>query len=149
MQPGRQFDPRRGGHGPSRVFALAALLCVAGCATTATPDASRPDAPVADAADTASCPTDRVALHPDYCELPAEVRAFMDDRDLCDNFRGEPWPEGDTGADKDRRRHLVEAVRTHCAGTDRRLEALLARYPDDGPVRRALLGYERSIETLR
>jgi hypothetical protein len=129
---------------------VAAALGLAGCATTPAPGTTPTHAPSARAgvAVAAPCPADRVALHPDYCGLPSDVRAFMDDRDACDHFRGEPWPEGDTGADRERRRELVEAMRTNCAGTDRRLEALLSRYPHDGAVRRTLLGYERNIEAL-
>lgn len=72
--------------------------------------------------------------------LPADVRAFIEDRDLCDHFRSEPWPEGDSAQDRARRRELVEGVRTACAGTDRRLTDLRRRYAGDATVIRALAG---------
>ncbi|QSX78004.1 hypothetical protein [Agrilutibacter solisilvae] len=70
----------------------------------------------------------------------------MDDRDGCDHFRGEPSPEGNTADDRERRQQLVDAVRRLCAGTDRRLEALLELHRDNADAMRVLATYERNIE---
>jgi hypothetical protein len=79
------------------------------------------------------------------CELPADVRAFVEDRELCDHLRGEPWPEGDTDADRMRRRELVEGVRMACAGTDRRLAELKARYAADARIATLLGRFDPAV----
>ena len=81
----------------------------------------------------------------DYCRYPADVRAYLEDRDLCDHFRGEPWPEGDTEADFARRRELLEGMRTSCAGMDQRLAGLRTRYRDDAAVMQVLAEFEDRI----
>lgn len=124
--------------------ALAAAL--AGCASA--PVATRndvADVPPATAATPCIAATRPVA-RPDLCGHPADVRAFIEDRDACDHFRSEPWPEGDTDEDRQRRRQLVEGVRTSCAGTDRRLAELKRRYAGDARIRALLAGFEDRIE---
>lgn len=87
-------------------------------------------------------PTDR----PNWCDYPHEVRAFIDQRDSCDHFRGEPWPEGDSTHERERRRELKSAMKTACTGTDARLLALRAKYRDDASIAAALAAYENDIE---
>lgn len=87
-------------------------------------------------------PTDR----PNWCDYPHEVRAFIDQRDSCDHFRGEPWPEGDSPNGLERRRELTSAMKTACTGTDARLLALRAKYRDDANIVAALATYENDIE---
>lgn len=67
----------------------------------------------------------------------------------CDHFRGEPWPESESSADRARRRQLIDGIRTSCAGTDRELADLLARHRDDATIMRLLSGFERDIENDR
>lgn len=80
------------------------------------------------------------------CREPADVRAFIDDRVLCDHFRSEPWPEEDDDASRERRRQLVEGARRACEGTDARLAALKARYATDPAVLQVLSGFEDHVE---
>lgn len=87
-------------------------------------------------------PVDR----PDWCDYPHEVRAFIDQRDGCDHFRGEPWPEGDSSAERERRQELKAAMKAACTGTDARLRMLRAKYGDDANVVAALAAYEDDIE---
>ena len=128
------------GGGIGHAILLAGVLAVAACAGT------RERSGPADAG-VACAPPAAVTHHEEYCGFPADFRAFVDDRDLCDHFRGEPWPEGDTAEDRARRQEIVEGVRTACAGTDRRLDALKRRYRDDPAIMRALSGYETGIES--
>lgn len=73
--------------------------------------------------------------------FPAEVTAFMVDRDGCDHFRGEePF-------DAERRAYLNESIRELCSGTDARLARLRQRYAADPDVIAALAPYESQIET--
>ena len=59
--------------------------------------------------------------------MPAEVDAFIAQRDLCDHFRSEPF-EG-AGAEAIARRDFIrDNIDRHCTGTDRRLSALKRRY---------------------
>lgn len=83
---------------------------------------------------------------PNWCDYPHEVRAFIEQRDRCDHFRGEPWPEGDSPYDLERRRELTSAMKTACTGTDARLLALRAKYRDDADIVAALATYENDIE---
>jgi hypothetical protein len=116
-------------------LAAVCALLLAGCAT----DPGRAPKPPSPAVATACTPAGAPSARTDLCDYPADVRAFIEDRDLCDHFRGEPWPTGDSEPDRARRRELVEGVRTACAGTDARLAALKERYVNDGRIS-ALLG---------
>jgi len=111
----------------TRLAFAAALLALAGCAGRPL----EPTTPPTPAATTVDC-ADAT------CGLPADVRAWLVDRDECDHFRGEPWPEGDTDADRARRRQLVDGIRTACAGVDARLDDLRSHYRDDLAVLTAL-----------
>jgi len=123
-----------------RAILLAGVLAVAACAV------SRERTGPADAG--AACtPPGAGTGNEGYCGFPAGIRAFLDDRGLCDHFRGEPWPEGDSAEDRARRQEIVEGVRTACARTDRRLDALKHRYGNDPAVMRVLSGYETGIES--
>lgn len=117
-----------------RVIAPAVMLAAAGCASS--------PAPVAASRPACTAP----ATRPEFCTLPADVRAFVEDRDLCEHFLGEPWPEGDSPEERQRRRELVDGVRVNCAGTDRRLAELRQRHANEEGVMAALAGYEARIE---
>ncbi|GAB2514441.1 hypothetical protein [Lysobacter humi (ex Lee et al. 2017)] len=125
---------------------LALAVALAGCASAPAGDrVSSAGTPVVAAP--GSCVPPRLSTAgADLCAYPADVRAFVEDRDACDHFRGEPWPETDSDADRARRRALVEGVRTACAGTDRRLADLRARYRDDARVIALLAPFEERIE---
>lgn len=86
------------------------------------------------------------ALSPGDCALPADVRVFLQDRALCDHFRGEPWPSSDSAADRERRRAIMDGLRSHCAGTDSRLAALRGLHAADARVAARLAGFESRIE---
>lgn len=74
--------------------------------------------------------------------FPAEVTAFMVDRDGCDHFRGEePY-------DAERRAYLEASIRELCIGTDARLARLRQRYASDPDVMAALAQYEDRIEAV-
>lgn len=91
-----------------------------------------------------------------YCSYPADVRAFVDDRDACDHWRGEPWAtdeeirgESDPAqreALAQRRKDVIDAMNASCAGTDKRLEALKAAYASDPKILQLLDEYETGIE---
>lgn len=89
---------------------------------------------------------DAPADQPNWCDYPHEIRAFIDQRDSCDHFRGEPWPEGDSTHERERRRKLASAMKTACAGTDARLLALREKYRNDESVVAALATYDNDIE---
>lgn len=73
--------------------------------------------------------------------FPAEVTAFMVDRDGCDHFRGEePY-------DAERAAYLEQSVRELCKGSDEKLIQLRRRYAAEPDVVVALSHYEDRIET--
>lgn len=72
--------------------------------------------------------------------FPAEVTAFMVDRDRCDHFRGEE------AYDAERRAFLDASIGQLCVGTDTRLAALRARHATEPTVIAALESYDDRIE---
>ncbi len=125
-----------------RLIAALLLACAAaGCAgVPAQREASAP----APATPSLACAA-LDATSPDGCALPADVRAFVEDRALCDHFRGEPWPESDSEEDRRRRRELVDGVRMHCAGIDRRLVDLKRLHGADARIAGLLARYEERV----
>lgn len=77
--------------------------------------------------------------------LPSEVRAFIEERKICDHFRGEPF-EGDSPEQVERREFLLDSFDIYCAGTDKRLAALKRRYKDNPAVMRRLSEFEERVE---
>jgi hypothetical protein len=81
-----------------------------------------------------------------WCDYTHEVRVFLDQREECDHFRGEPWPEGDDADAVARRKALRDAMAKLCRGTDARLVELRAAYRGDAEISRVLAGLENDIE---
>ena len=81
------------------------------------------------------------AAEKDYIEkLTGDVEKFKERRDLCDHFRGEdPY-------DEERRRFLEENLKRYCAGTDKELASLKAKYMNNKTVMKVLEKYEEKIE---
>nr|WP_267472916.1 hypothetical protein [Stenotrophomonas rhizophila] len=69
-----------------------------------------------------------------YCQMPADVRAFLERENLCQHFAGEePY-------DAARKRDLEAAWAEFCDGRERRFEALYEHHFDDCAIRHALIG---------
>ncbi|WP_052321527.1 hypothetical protein [Ralstonia sp. A12] len=77
--------------------------------------------------------------------VPSEVRAFIQERNTCDHFRGEP-AEGDSPEQVERREFLLDSFDIYCAGTDKRLAALKRRYKANPAVMRRLNQFEEHVE---
>ncbi len=73
-------------------------------------------------------------------ELPAEVKQFQKEPDLCDHFRGED------GYDQERQKFLHEQLEIYCTGSDAKLSKLRLKYQNDKAVLNALKNYEDRIE---
>jgi hypothetical protein len=84
---------------------------------------------------------------PGYCSYPADVRAFIDMRDGCDHWRGEPWPDHADDPQEVRKKQILEAIKESCTGTDKRLSALKAAYAGDPKILQLLDEYEADIES--
>ena len=78
--------------------------------------------------------------------LPREVRAFIERREGCDHFRGEPVPEPEDDPEGARRKQIESALAKLCTGTDAELGRLRARYRKDTAVTAALADFEDDIE---
>jgi hypothetical protein len=78
--------------------------------------------------------------------LPADVQSFVDTRQVCDHFRGEPWNPGDEPEIKGRREFLLESIKKYCTGTDKRLAELRSKYGDNPKIIERLREYEDQIE---
>jgi predicted lipoprotein len=74
-------------------------------------------------------------------DLPADVAAFVEERQHCDHFRGED------AYDEARAKEINAALDRYCTGTDARLAKLKAKY-SKGPaaVATALGEFEDRIE---
>jgi hypothetical protein len=78
--------------------------------------------------------------------LPADVQSFIDIRQICDHFRGEPWDTGDEPKIKERREFIIESIKKYCTGTDKRLRELRSKYSDTPKIVERLREYEDHIE---
>jgi hypothetical protein len=75
-------------------------------------------------------------------KLPNDVRFFIEDREGCDQMRGEiPSP-----LDKQRMREVSLEIDKLCKGTDQRLAGLKRKYASNGTVMRHLNRFEIPIE---
>lgn len=73
-------------------------------------------------------------------DLPSDVSAFVEKRDLCDHFRGEePY-------DEERREFLIKNITKLCTGTDNELARLKEKYKDNSAITEKLSSYEEDIE---
>ena len=72
--------------------------------------------------------------------LPADVAAFLKQRDLCDHFRGEePY-------DEQRRKFLEKNIIEYCTGTDSKLANLREKYRMNPVVMDRLSVSEEDVE---
>ena len=73
-------------------------------------------------------------------EWSADVATFIEQRDLCDHFRGEePY-------DEERRKFLEKNIIERCTGTDGKLANLKEKYRGNSVVIERLSVYEEDIE---
>jgi hypothetical protein len=80
-------------------------------------------------------------------DMPPEVVSFIEERDICEHFLGEPYEgEGASAEMEERREFIFESYDIYCAGTDRRLAALRKRYKANPKVLERLNKYEEKIE---
>jgi hypothetical protein len=75
-----------------------------------------------------------------------EISEYIERREACEHFRQEPWPEGQTVQDKERREFLVSQLQRYCAGTDQAIQELKQKYGNDPAVIDRLDKYEFPIE---
>lgn len=78
-------------------------------------------------------------------KLPRDVARYLEDRRLCDHFRGEPT-EGNLPEQVERRSFVNDSLDIYCAGTDTRLAALKRRYAKNKTVMNALKSLDEKIE---
>jgi hypothetical protein len=71
---------------------------------------------------------------------PKEVAAFLEKRDLCDHFRGEP------PYDEERRIFIQKNMVELCTGSDQDLANLKTKYRNNPTVLKKLSIYEEDIE---
>ena len=82
-------------------------------------------------------------------DLPSDVKSFVDERDGCDHFRGEPWDKGDDPEVKERREFIFQNIKNLCTGTDRSLKELRNKYRHDRVIIEHLKRFEDRIEPKR
>ncbi len=72
--------------------------------------------------------------------LPKDVANFVEDRESCDHWRGEP------GTDKERQADIDWSICDACVGTDSKLAALKQKYRANKVVMAKLAEFESVIE---
>jgi hypothetical protein len=77
---------------------------------------------------------------------PQEVSDYIQRRELCEHFRAEPWPEGASDEERERREFIALQLKNYCEGADRGLRELKAKYRDERGVMDRLEKYEEEIE---
>lgn len=77
---------------------------------------------------------------------PQDVSEYIARRDVCEHFRAEPWPEGETREERERRDFVAAQLRHYCKGSDLALRELKAKYRDKRVVMDGLERYEGDIE---
>lgn len=78
--------------------------------------------------------------------MPEDVRAFVEQREACDHFRGEPV-EGEGEEALARLEFVQRQIFESCSGTDAELQRLRHAYADHPTVAKALAAFEYPIET--
>jgi hypothetical protein len=78
--------------------------------------------------------------------LRADVKSFVERRDGCDHFRGEPWDNGDEPEVRGRREFIFQNLKNLCTGTDKQLNELRDKYRDNKVVFNFLEKYENRVE---
>lgn len=69
-----------------------------------------------------------------YCDMPADVQAFIARENSCQHFAGEePYDDA-------RRRELEAAIARFCDDREKIFADLVARHRDDCAIRQALIG---------
>lgn len=77
---------------------------------------------------------------------PLDVAKYIERREVCEHFRQEPWPEGTSLDEKERRKFLAAQLDRYCTNSDRLLRELKGRYKDNQSVLNRLKEYEATIE---
>lgn len=77
---------------------------------------------------------------------PTEVAEYIEKREICKHFRLEPWPEGSSNEEKERRAFLAAQSERYCKGSDQAIRELKKKYKNNKRVTERLETYEESIE---
>jgi hypothetical protein len=77
---------------------------------------------------------------------PQEVADYIERREACEHFRQEPWPEGSSAKDRERRAFIVARFKRYCTGIDRANRALKEKFQNDKAVMERLEKYDADIE---
>ena len=76
--------------------------------------------------------------------LPIEVQSYIETREACEHFRGEPWEKTDEY--KNRKEFIFAKVKEYCSGTDKQLAKLRHKYRKLEFVMNSLRKYRTKID---
>ena len=106
-----------------------------------------------------NCATEQCSNAYKISGLPEDVLSFVENRDGCDHFRGEPtdFDEAYIKQDvikgrqeqKERADFVNQNITELCTGTDAQLRALKARYAANPSLLKLLNSYEPKIERTK
>ncbi len=72
--------------------------------------------------------------------MPQDVGEFLRRAELCVHFRQEPWPEGKSAEDAERRDFIVRNIEQFCTGLAEEDRSLREKYRGESSVIKALDG---------
>ena len=61
-------------------------------------------------------------------EVPKDVAEFLRRGELCDHFRQEPWPEGGSEEERERREFITKQIEELCTGLPEAGSSLREKY---------------------
>jgi hypothetical protein len=69
-------------------------------------------------------------------ELPKEAPKLIERRELCEHFRQEPWPEGPSVEESERRDFIVNQIKQFCpdSDSDKAAQTLSRKYRNEQTV---------------
>ncbi len=67
-------------------------------------------------------------------ELPKEVLKLIEQRELCEHFRQEPWPEGMSIEESERRDFIVNQIKQFCTDFYEASQKLRRKYRNEHAV---------------
>jgi hypothetical protein len=80
---------------------------------------------------------------------PEEVAEYVERREICEHFRQEPWPEGSSVEERERREFIAGQFERYCKGSDQAIRELKEKYRNNRAVVDTLEKYEANIEGRR
>jgi hypothetical protein len=78
---------------------------------------------------------------------PQELADYIAQCKMCEHFRQEPWPEGTSSEETERRAFITGQLERYCKGAEQTRDALKRKYGSNRAVMERLQSYEAQFQT--